>query len=175
MTKQMSIYVANLSAYNAGLLYGAWIELPCDKEQLEDEIQEVLKMWSDGVNKSEEFAIHDYELPFKVCEYDNVYKINEYTKTIYDSGIDIDVAGTILEYFNDIEEGLEVIENNMYSVYENCENMTHVAYEVIEESGYLRGVPENIERYFDYEKFGRDLYIEGVFLETENNKYVEIY
>jgi antirestriction protein len=44
-----------------------------------------------------------------------------------------------------------------------------VAREDIEESGVLRGVPEKLADYFDYESYGRDLEINGYYYETGND------
>ena len=43
--------------------------------------------------------------------------------------------------------------------------MTDVAEQMVDEYGYLNDVPENLRCYIDYEKMGRDLAIEGTFLE----------
>lgn len=65
------IYIADLNAYNNGDLKGEWIELPTDKE----EIEEVIRRHTNNFNT--DYAIHDWELPFKIVEYSDPYKINE--------------------------------------------------------------------------------------------------
>ncbi len=67
----MQIYIADLSAYNEGYLKGEWIQLPTD----EDEINDVLLRQSQ--NGKSDYAIHDWELPFKISEYTDPLKINE--------------------------------------------------------------------------------------------------
>ena len=52
--------------------------------------------------------------------------------------------------------------------------MTDVAYQVVEECGYLNNIPETVARYFDYEAFGCDLGLEGKFSFMDNGDCVEI-
>ena len=54
----MRIYIANLGKYNEGELVGAWFTPPVDFEEVKERI---------GLNDEyEEYAIHDYELPFEI-------------------------------------------------------------------------------------------------------------
>ena len=54
----MKVYVANLGRYNEGELVGAWFTPPIDEEEMAERI---------GLNEDyEEYAIHDFELPFDV-------------------------------------------------------------------------------------------------------------
>ena len=54
----MQVYIANLGKYNEGELVGAWFTFPIDFEEVKEKI---------GLNDEyEEYAIHDYELPFTV-------------------------------------------------------------------------------------------------------------
>ena len=77
-----AIYVADLAAYNSGILHGNWISL-ADKssDEVSEEIEAILaegtKLYSEKHTlngKHEEYAIHDYEGfgPIKVGEYDSV-------------------------------------------------------------------------------------------------------
>jgi len=49
--------------------------------------------------------------------------------------------------------------------------MADVARVLVEETGMLGEVPANLQNYFDYEAFGRDLEIEGSFLITSNGVF----
>ena len=61
----MQVYIANLGKYNEGELVGAWFTFPIDFEEVKEKI---------GLNDEyEEYAIHDYELPFTVDEYTSAY------------------------------------------------------------------------------------------------------
>lgn len=57
----MRIYIANLGKYNEGELVGDWFTPPVDYDEMAERI---------GLNDEyEEYAIHDYELPFEIDEY----------------------------------------------------------------------------------------------------------
>ena len=57
----MQVYIANLGKYNEGELVGAWFTPPIDYDEMAERI---------GLNDEyEEYAIHDYELPFAIDEY----------------------------------------------------------------------------------------------------------
>lgn len=163
----IKLYIANLAEYNNGELVGKWIELPMNVDDLKKEIAKIL-------GSDEEFAIHDYEAPFNVNEYDNIYKINEYAERLSSINLDRNIIEKILSNSCNIEEGINVIENEKYILYDNCESMSDVAYEIVHELGYIHEIPESLRSYFDYEAFGRDLEIERTFLYAGNGSYVEI-
>lgn len=71
-------------------------------------------------------------------------------------------------------EGLEEVRQGNYTIYYDCDDMSDVAYQVVNESGLLDGVPETIKGYFDYEAYGRDIDIEGTFIQVDNN-IIELY
>ncbi|MGL5714580.1 MAG: antirestriction protein ArdA [Paraclostridium sp.] len=65
----MQVYIADLEAYNSGYLKGEWIQLPTANEEIEAAILRQSK------NGQSDFAIHDYELPFKIGEYTDPIKV----------------------------------------------------------------------------------------------------
>ena len=66
--EEMRIYIANLGKYNEGELVGAWFAPPVDFEEVKERI---------GLNDEyEEYAIHDYELPFEIDEYTPIEEVN---------------------------------------------------------------------------------------------------
>ena len=74
---------------------------------------------------------------------------------------------------DDIYEAIEIVKECDYMFYDNCNDMTDVAHEYIEQTGMLDNVPEFAQRYFDYEQFGRDMDIEGHFYECGNG-FIEV-
>jgi antirestriction protein len=170
----IKIYVANLSEYNAGNLKGAWFTLPVDTQEIFETIFTASELDENGQPHGD-WAIHDYEAPFRIGEYENLDKLNEWAEVLDGCNEDTDVIRAILENFYNVEEGFAVLENGSYTVYHDCSTMEDVAYEVVEAGGLLDGVSEEIKRYFDYEAYGRDLEIQGTFLEAGNRMYVEIH
>lgn len=56
----MKIYIVNLGKYNEDELVGDWFTPPIDFQTVKERI---------GLNDEyEEYAIHDYELPFNIGE-----------------------------------------------------------------------------------------------------------
>lgn len=77
------------------------------------------------------------------------------------------------DYTNDVQEALDIVEDGNYVVWDNCNAMSDVAYNYMEETGMLQNVPSNIANYFDYEALGRDMDIEGTYLGGDGY-YLEI-
>ena len=65
-----AIYVANLAAYNAGSLRGAWINPSSDADDLGEQILAAI-----GGNADNEWAIHDYNLFPNLGEHPSVKEI----------------------------------------------------------------------------------------------------
>jgi antirestriction protein len=53
------IYVADLAAYNSGILHGIWIDNLLDLTDVEEQIATMLS--KRPIKGDEEYAIHDYE------------------------------------------------------------------------------------------------------------------
>jgi antirestriction protein len=160
------IYVANLGAYNAGHLIGEWIDLPMDADSLQERLVAIVAaVDDDGDVFGEEWAIHDYEAPWSISEYDNVQSVNDLAER-FDAldETDGDVIAAVLDNYSDGEEGLAVLESGDYTVYGGCRDMGEVAAEYLEQTGGLDGVPAHLQRYIDYDAYGRDMEIEGTFI-----------
>lgn len=172
------IFLTNLGKYNEGKLVGKWVDLPCD--DFEEELRSIGV--SDEPDENgicyEEYFITDYETDIpglKIGEYKNLDNLNELAERVEDLSEDEKIAlRAFLENGNDFEEALDQIEKEKYIIHWNCDSMEDVANEIVENSGMLYGVPDNVARYFDYEAYGRDLFIEGTFVAVDNH-YVEIF
>lgn len=166
----LKIYVTNLRKYNEGQIIGEWVSLPCEG------LEEVLNKISN--NGNDELFISDYETDInglKVAEYEDILQLNEIAEEIEEMREDELIAlQAYLEQYNDIEQALEEVRQGNYTIYYDCDDMSDVAYQVVNESGLLDGVPETIKGYFDYEAYGRDIDIEGTFIQVDNN-IIELY
>lgn len=158
----INAYIANLERYAAGTIIGAWFDM---SETTEEEITAVI---GEG-----ETIILDYEAPSEmhIDEFESITDLIEMAQKLNE--IDEDLLNAMLYHGYKIEEAIEKIADGDYNIYEDCDTMGEVAYQVIEETGLLNGAPELAQRYFDYEAFGRDLEIEGDFYKTESG-YIEI-
>ena len=72
---------------------------------------------------------------------------------------------------NNLEETLEGFEQSYQGYFGGVmkDPKTEFTYQYVEDTGMLPGAPEILERYFDYEAFGRDLFLESY---TEINGFV---
>lgn len=168
----LKIYLTNLGKYNEGILQGEWLELPVSQEELKEVFERI------GINEEyEEYFITDYKCDFyEVGEYENLDTLNEIAERIeeLDEEESKVVKALMSELGYTLDEAIEKVNNGDYRIYSECNDMTDIAYEVVEECGYLNNVPENVARYFDYEAFGRDLGIEGIYIFTDDNEAIEV-
>lgn len=169
----MKIFLTNLGKYNEGELIGEWVELPVSQEELKKVFERI------GINEEyEEYFITDYECDlYEVGEYENIDKLNDIAERIkeLDEEKSKVVNALIQKLDYTLYEAIDKVNSGDYMIYNDCENMTDVAYHVVEECGYLDKVPDNVACYFDYESFGRDLGIEGTYIFTDDNEAIEIY
>lgn len=78
---EMKIYVADLKAYNNGELKGDWFDLPADMDEIRETLFEKVDPNVD-LKPIQHYAIHDYELPFEIEQYDNINVLNEMAEII---------------------------------------------------------------------------------------------
>lgn len=166
----LKIFISNLKEYNNGKIIGEWVSLPCEG------LEEVLNKISN--NGNDELFISDYETDIsnlKISEYDDILQLNEIAEEIDNLSDDEVIAlQAYLEQYNDIEQALEEVRQGNYTIYYDCDDMSDVAYQVVNESGLLDGAPEELKVYFDYEAYGRDLSINGTFTQVDD-AFVELF
>lgn len=169
----MNIYLTNLGKYNEGELIGEWVELPVSQEELQKVFERI------GINEEyEEYFITDYECDFyEVGEYESIDTLNEIAERLdeLDEEESKVVKALMSELGYTLNEAINKVNSGDYRIYSDCDNMTDIAYQVVEECEYLNNVPDNVARYFDYESFGRDLGIEGTYIFTDDNNAIEIF
>ena len=170
----MKSYLTNLGKYNEGQLVGEWVELPVSQEELKEVFE---RIGIDG-KEYEEYFITDYECDFyQIGEYENLDTLNEIAERIeeLDEEESKVVKALMSELGYTLDEAIEKVNNGDYRIYSDCDDMTDIAYQVVEECEYLNNVPNNVARYFDYEEFGRDLGIEGTYIFLDNNEAIEVF
>ena len=182
----IKLYLANLGKYNEGILKGEWVELPLSETELEEVmvnigvahydkegnfVPYVIETDENGYEYVyEEYAIHDYEtdLNISISEYSSLNDLNTVAEIVED--FELDQVNALLDDgaidMKDLIEGdLEEIMQN-YSFIELEPNMNEeqeVGYAYVDEvCGGLECLSKEIlERYFDYEAFGRDILLSG--------------
>ena len=168
----MKIFLTNLGKYNESELIGEWVELPVSQEELKKVFERI------GINEEyEEYFITDYECDlYEVGEYENIDTLNEIAERIkeLDEEESKVVKALMSELGYTLDEAIGKVNSGDYRIYSDCDNMTDIAYQVVEECGYLNNAPDNVARYFDYESFGKDLGIEGNYIFLDGSEVIEI-
>jgi len=99
MTKTIEINVClqNLGKYNEGELVFKWLSLPATNEEIQETFEAI------GINEEyEEYMIADYEAPFNIGEYSNVYTINEIAEKFSELEIVDFGSGYAYNYVDDL-------------------------------------------------------------------------
>lgn len=160
-------YITNLGKYNEGELVGEWVEFPVSDEEIEEVFE---RIGIDG-EEYEEYFVTDYEVE---DGFDIATLLGEY--------VSIDTLNEVAEAFDNVDDeklALAVVEVNVPrsadELVELLENLDDYYLITFDEAGghndsdlawyYIDSIigsiesldRETLERYFDYERFGRDL------------------
>jgi len=159
-------YITNLGKYNEGELCGEYLKLPAAKA----DIQALLaRIGVDGIIYEETF-ITDYETDIDgLCkhmgEYESVDELN-YLAALLEDMDDWEVekfeaAIMFGEYTSSVKDLINLTQNlDNYEYYSGVHSEEELGIYYVEELNALE-IPENLEPYFDYREYGRDIDIEG--------------
>lgn len=176
-------YITNLGKYNEGDLVYKLISFPISEEELNEALREIGCKYTDenGVVHNEfyeEFFFSDWDctLPFDFGEYESITEVNEIAERVEElETYEQDVLKVIIEeYTSNVDEALQIVENCNYVTWYGCYNMADVAEAMANEYDYLKDIPTNLQYYIDFEKWGRDLAMEGKFFYGDGF-FVEIF
>ena len=173
-------YITNLGKYNEGVLACKLISFPIDEDELNEALAAIGCKYTDenGIVHNplyEEFFFSDWECEiFDFGKYESISDVNDIAERVENlMDYEQDVLKVILEeHTSDVDEALRLVEGGNYVIWSG-ESMADVAATIAEECGYLNSIPEHLQYYIDYEAWGRDLAIEGTFLEG-NGYFVEV-
>lgn len=166
-------FVTNLGKYNEGQLVGEWVTFPID----EDDFDEVLKRIQIGDTDDfgapyEEWFVTDYDCDLdgfdwqELGEYPSYDSLQEYGELI-ESIDDVEAVENAYEVTGDLREAIEGIDDGRIIYYPGCNTEEELGEYVINEIYGGEITHDLAERYFDYDKLGRDL----GFDEYENPDY----
>lgn len=151
----IKIYVADLERYNNGYLVGKWFDLDdySDSDDLQEDIQGML-----DEHDNEEWAIHDYDFNCSgidgLGEYEDLEQLIELNDMLNE---DDKKVLAFIEYFG-ISDVFNVSYWDDVRFYEDIENAYDIGYYWMIELGCY-DIPENLEMYIDFEKWGNDYLI----------------
>ena len=153
---KVKIYLSNLSRYIEGRENGRWLQLPMDSDKLHS-------IYNDIVGKNQEHIILDYDAPFDISEYENIFTLNETLEIISDCGLDDDMLTALFKVNPDHDEVLEVIENGTFDIINVDDvsdgwnvslNREEIFGMVLNEEGYnnlfSQPIPEEMIDYIDF-------------------------
>lgn len=163
------IYVACLAAYNAGRLYGQWIDANQSPNDLADAVRAMLAR--SPVRNAQEFAIHDYEGfgGAKVDEHASLQSVADLAAFIVDYG---DAAVAALVHFAGLDEAREAVTERYHG---SAASLAEWAEAFLEETGQLASVPEALRSYIDFERYAADLELGGDVVSVDHNGTVHVF
>lgn len=171
----IEICLINLGKYNEGELIYSRLVLPATTEEIQTAYNEIGV--ADGTMYEEAF-ISDYETDInglEIREYASISDLNELAEELSNLDKDeLEAFGAMLEYGYATDEALQKVQDGDYMWYDGCYSMAEVAEQYADETGLLSNIPDDLRYYFDFEAYGRDMEINGSFVETESG-YIEIY
>lgn len=155
----INIYIGTYHKYNCGSLAGEWVELPV--ADIDEVLERIAKKAPAENPEDAEFMIQDFEndLNFKIDECDSITELNELAEASERWSEDEKEAfGVFIDNGYDFGEAAQKVKDHEY-FYISADNETELAQNYVEDVyGDLSRMPrEELERYFDFEAFGRDL------------------
>lgn len=146
------IYVADLAAYNNGMLHGVWIDASLDVDDIQEQISKMLS--SSPVEDAEEYAIHDFEGygSYRLSEYEGIQSAHDIACFIDEHG---EVAAELIGVLGDLEQAEKAMEEGYAGCYKSVADF---AEELTEDSVQI---PESLARYFDYSAMAYDMEVGG--------------
>lgn len=165
---QPRIYVASLASYNAGILYGTWIDLEGKSE--EDVMEEIHQMLLACPEHGEEWAIHDFELDgIRISESEAISTVVKIAELLEEYGEPFKVA---FENFSDIDQAEEAVKESYQGCHKSLEDW---AEQFADDTGLLSSIPENLRCYFDFERYARDAEISGDIWSESGSEGVHVF
>lgn len=163
--------LTNLGKYNEGGLDYVWVSFPCD----EDDFQEYLKQIGIGEDRGdgsvyEEWFFSDWDTDYSwlnldgLGEYMSLDEVNEYADAL-EGIVDDDKEEEFkaaMEYSGDFHDALNLVETDSVGKISD-ESMSNrmdeaIGYYYVDSMGF--NDMSNVENYFDYEAYGRDIRLE---------------
>ena len=149
------------------------------QEDLHEELQAIYKEGEEATQTShhEEYFITDWECDYKdIGEYDSMEELNDLAEQMEQLDEDEQTAVKLI-LDNGISKTIEEAQANLENIYNTGQtSMEDVAIEYVNSTNGLDGMADNLTYYFDYEALGRDMDIDGTYLEDEEGyiwEYIE--
>lgn len=186
ITNSRRIFLGCMACYNEGCIFGEWLDLN-DFDSLEDLQEKAREIVTKSPCKDgEEYDIQDHEgfhgtLSGMYPSLSEVWAIHQTASQAEEEGIDPELllefanrefADDICKEDNDIVEKFQDAYRGEYSSLESW------AYEFVDDcllSGLDKRVKEQIEYFFDYQKYARDCEYSGEIFSLEHNGKTHVF
>ena len=148
-------YITNLADYNAGRLNGEWLTFPADEEEIDAALERI------GCANGTEFFFTDWESdilrPRHLDEYITPEEVNEMCEKL--EAWDEDALSAALDVFG-IDDVLNASPDD-YFFAPGIDTDEELGYYYADACCIFEGnKSDTLERYFDYEAYGRDIRLE---------------
>jgi antirestriction protein len=174
-SNEFRIYVGTYAKYNDGSLFGKWMDLS-DYDDLEEFYKACLKLHQDEEDPELMFQDWEYIPDFLISECSLHKGTFPYMEAISD--MDEQQAEAFEIYCKhivswpdggkEINEQLENFHESYQGYYggpvknpETAAVAVEFAYQYVEDTGMISEVSPTVQRYFDYDAFARDLFMDG--------------
>lgn len=149
----MKIYVACLASYNAGRLYGKWIELEgLSENAIGDAIEDMLT--HSPTEGAEEWSIHDYEGfgDIRLGENPGLDMLASLVEMVENHGkVFLGVVAHLGTHY--IEEAIETMQERYLGSAKSLEDW---GWEQMENSGDLDRIPDYLYRFFNFTAYAQE-------------------
>jgi antirestriction protein len=152
-TDTARVYVGTYAKYNNGSIKGAWLDLD-DYADHDDFIAACQRLHSDE---------HDPELMFQDYEGfpSSYYEESSINPEVFDWLAMGEDDREMLEAYRDHVNDDGTLEDASDAYHGHWADRLTFAQNFADDTGILRGVPDTVARYFDYESYARDLFMDG--------------
>ena len=161
----LNVFINTWGNYNEnGADGGEWITLPMDADELDEVMENIAAKMGD---EDPEWAIHDYEWTSEIelGEVDEMDSITEWNERCLEADSlqeweAEEIAAAMEAYDYSFSEAYERQQRGCFIFYSG-QDLSDVAYDLVNECYFTKDTPEILTRYFDYDAFARDLGFDG--------------
>lgn len=167
---ELKIFLTDLNKYNDGQLFGEWIDVFDVVNECNDVDECITKSLKQiGIDVTDpnchEWFITDYEtdLDVSIGEHESLETIFNFAKEVLNADTkDVNVINCVLRYYGDgFNADLSRVDDVVViSGTNGVYDLSDLGYEMAEMMDIFHDCPETLERYFDFEAYGRDIDLE---------------
>jgi antirestriction protein len=169
------VYVASLSDYNSGRLYGKWLDAATTGEELYRQVSAMLA--ASPTPGAEEFAIHDYENfgPVRISEYESLESVTRIARGIAEHGPAFAHWASLVESTD--AETLGRFEDNYEGHFADLEAYGESIIEMYGFERALEDLPDLLAPYvqIDTAAFARDMELGGSIMTSEGDGGIYVF